>query len=68
MQAQRERMQNLQMGSNPGANITVRSEVPLSVTTQMSSSFPNTQRSSVSSTSSGGTSTSSSSPNTQRSS
>merc|ERR1711937_1064734 len=37
MQAQRERMQNLQMGSNPGANITVRSEVPLSVTTQMSS-------------------------------
>merc|ERR1711897_40567 len=59
MQAQRERMQNLQMGSNPGANITVRSEVPLSVTTQMSSSSPNTQRSSVSSTSSGGTSTSS---------
>merc|ERR1711904_378724 len=44
MQAQRERMQNLQMGSNPGANITVRSEVPLSVTTQMSSSSPNTQR------------------------
>merc|ERR1712224_414979 len=59
MQAQRERMQNLQMGSNSGANITVRSEVPLSVTTQMSSSSPNTQRSSVSSTSSGGTSTSS---------
>merc|ERR1712118_398018 len=59
MQAQRERMQNLQMGSNPGAKITVRSEVPLSVTTQMSSSSPNTQRSSVSSTSSGGTSTSS---------
>merc|ERR1711959_287776 len=58
MQAQRERMQ-MQMGSNPGANITVRSEVPLSVTTQMSSSSPNTQRSSVSSTSSGGTSTSS---------
>merc|ERR1711977_702064 len=50
MQARRERMQSLQMGSNPGANITVRSEVPLSVTTQMSS---------VSSTSSGGTSTSS---------
>merc|ERR1711977_369413 len=40
MQAQRERMQNLQMGSNPGASITVRSEVPLSVTTQMSSSSP----------------------------
>merc|ERR1719463_559149 len=40
MQAQRERLQNLQMGSNPGANITVRSEVPLSVTTQMSSSSP----------------------------
>merc|ERR1712017_40376 len=58
MQAQRERMQ-MRMGSNPGANITVRSEVPLSVTTQMSSSSPNTQRSSVSSTSSGGTSTSS---------
>merc|ERR1712017_70027 len=50
MQAQRERMQmQMQMGSNPGANITVRSEVPLSVTTQMSSSSPNTQRSSVSS-------------------
>merc|ERR1711937_60543 len=39
-----------------GANITVRSEVPLSVTTQMSSSSPNTQRSSVSSTSRGGAS------------